>query len=174
MRAFDAEAIAKRELTLIGAGTAVAVTHDLRSAARAGSVSTGHATQPGGDPYGPHPTNLVLAGGGAPTLDDLIAPIERGIFVTRFWYVNPVEEHRTLLTGMTRDGTFLIEDGRLAEPLKELRFTDSILRLLSATEELTTEQRLCGEPELYGQRHATGVLTPALRASGFRVTGVAP
>ena len=114
--------------------------HDLRSAALAGdgTRSTGHATQPGGSPYGPSPTNLVLAGGDAAGIDELIAPIERGIYVTRLWYVNTVRDKETLLTGMTREGTFLIEDGVIARPLKDVRFTDSVLRLLSATQALTT------------------------------------
>ena len=147
--------------------------HDLRSAALAGdgTRSTGHATQPGGSPYGPSPTNLVLAGGDAAGIDDLVAPIECGIYVTRLWYVNPVREKETLLTGMTREGTFLIEDGVIARPLKDVRFTDSVLRLLGATQALTAQQQLVSEGEFYGRRFAHGVVCPALRADGFRITG---
>ena len=118
------------------------------------------------------PTNLVLAGGDAASVDELVAPIERGIYVTRLWYVNTVREKETLLTGMTRDGTFLIEDGRIARPLRDVRFTDSVLRLLEATEALTSAQRLVAEGEFYGRRFAHGVVCPALRADDFRVTGV--
>ena len=71
---------------------------------------------------------------------------------------------------MTRDGTFLIEDGEITRPLRDVRFTDSALRILDATEELTAAQRLVGEADLYGRRFATAVLCPALRAAGFRVT----
>jgi predicted Zn-dependent protease len=113
----------------------------------------------------------VLIGGGAADEAELIAPIERGLYVTRLWYVNPVHEKSTLLTGTTRDGTFLIEDGRLARPVKDVRFTDSILRLLGATEALTAAQQLTSEAEFYGRRFASGVVTPALRAQGFRITG---
>ena len=91
--------------------------------------------------------------------------------MTRLWYVNTVEPRNTVLTGMTRDGTFLIEDGRITRPLHNVRFTDSALRILAATEELTASQRLVGELDLYGRRFATGVLCPALRATGFRITG---
>jgi predicted Zn-dependent protease len=149
------------------------VVHDTRSAARAGdgARSTGHATAPGGSGFGPHPTNLVLTGGGATDEAELVAPIERGIYVTRFWYVNPVHEKQTLLTGMTRDGTFLIEDGKVGRPLRDVRFTDSVLRILEATEALTASQRLVAEAEFYGRRFATGVVCPALRAHGFRITG---
>ena len=74
----------------------------------------------------------MLAGGGAADAAELAAPIERGIYVTRLWYVNLVRAKETLLTGMTRDGTFLIEDGRITAPARDVRFTDSVLRLLSS------------------------------------------
>jgi PmbA protein len=170
-RAFDAEGVPKAPLPLIQDGVAHAVVHDTRSAARAGAVSTGHALAPGGAAWGPAPTNLVLIGGGAADEAELMAPIERGLYVTRLWYVNPVHEKSTLLTGTTRDGTFLIEDGRLGRPVKDVRFTDSILRLLEATEALTATQQLTSEAEFYGRRFASGVVTPALRAQGFRITG---
>ena len=172
-RAFDAEGVPKRPLPLIQDGVANAVVHDTRSAAAAGGEarSTGHALAAGGDPEGPVPTNLVLVGGGAADEHELAAPIERGIYVTRLWYVNPVRERETLLTGTTRDGTFLIEDGRISSPLRDLRFTDSALRLLAATEALTATQRLVSEADLYYRRFAHGQVCPALRAQGFRVTG---
>jgi predicted Zn-dependent protease len=172
-RAFDAEGVPKAPVPLIQDGVAHAVVHDTRSAARTGggARSTGHAIAPGGAPSGPHATNLVLIGGGAADEDELVAPIERGIYVTRLWYVNPVHPKQTLLTGTTRDGTFLIEDGRISRPLRDVRFTDSVLRILEATDALTAAQKLVSEAEFYGRRFATGVVCPALRASGFRVTG---
>ena len=173
-RAFDMEGVPKSAVALISGGIAEGVVHDMRSAAIAGdgARSTGHATQPGGSPWGPSPTNLVLSGGGAADANELASTIERGIYVTRLWYVNTVREKETLLTGMTRDGTFLIEDGVISRPLRDVRFTDSILRLLEATEALTTRRRLVTEGEFYGRRFAHGVVCPALRADGFRVTGV--
>jgi predicted Zn-dependent protease len=144
----------------------------MRSAAQAGdgARSTGHALEVG-SAYGPVPTNLVLAGGGAADEDALMAGVERGIYVTRLWYVNVVHERQALLTGMTRDGTFLIEDGRIGRPVRDVRFTGSVLRILEATEELTAATRLVSEGEFYGRRFANGVVCPALRAHGFRVTG---
>ena len=172
-RRFDLEGVAKAPLELVGGGVARAVVHDRRSAALAGdgARSTGHASRPAGSPSGPSPTNLVLGGGDAVDAAELAAPIERGIYVTRLWYVNTVREKETLLTGMTRDGTFLIEDGAIARPLRDVRFTDSVLRLLGATEALTRERRLVSEGDLYGRRFAHGVVCPALRAGGFRITG---
>jgi predicted Zn-dependent protease len=172
-RAFDAEGVPKAPIPLIQDGVAHRVVHDTRSAARAGggARSTGHAVAPGGAGFGPHPTNLVLIGGGAADEADLASTIERGIYVTRLWYVNPVHEKQTLLTGMTRDGTFLIEDGMITRPLRDVRFTDSVLRILSATEALSAGQRLVEVGDFYGRRFAAGVVCPALRASGFRITG---
>ncbi len=172
-RGFDFEGVAKARLRLIADGVAQGVVHDLHSAALAGggARSTGHAIAPGGSPWGPSPTNLALRGGAAADVAELCAPIERGIYVTRLWYVNTVRDKETLLTGMTREGTFLIEDGRIGRPLRDVRFTDSVLRLLEATEALTRERRLVSEGEFYGRRFAHGVLCPALRADGLRVTG---
>ena len=141
------------------------VVHDLRSGALAGVESTGHALAPGGDLEGPRPWNLVLAGGGAASLEELCAPIERGVYVTRFWYENVVRPKETLITAVTRDGTFLIEDGRVTRPLRDLRMTDSVLGVLSRVQDLTARQELTSDADFYGRRFAHGVVSPALRAS---------
>jgi PmbA protein len=170
-RAFDQEGIPKKPLPLIQDGVAHRVAHDLRSAKLAGAQTTGHAIEPGGSSYGAIPTNLVLAGGGAADSAELAAPIERGLYVTRTWYVNPVAPKQTLLTGTTRDGTYLIEDGAITRPVRDVRFTDSVLRILEATEALTSAQRFVSSADFYGRRYASGVVCPALRAHGFRITG---
>ena len=168
-RAFDAEGVAKVPLPLIQDGVAHRVVHDTRSAALVGERTTGHAVVPGGA-SGPRPTNLVLAGGGARDPEELCGPIERGVYVTRLWYTNPVRPKETLLTGLTRDGTFLIEDGRIAAPLEDMRMTDRILGVLERTEDLTSRPVLWSEGEFYGRRFATGVVCPGLRASAVRFT----
>jgi PmbA protein len=150
------------------------VAYDLRSAKLARAQTTGHAIEPGGSPHGAIPTNIVLAGGGAADSAELAAPIERGLYVTRVWYVNPVHAKQTLITGTTRDGTYLIEDGQITRPVRDVRFTDSVLRLLESTEALTGAQRFVSDADFYGRRFAYGVVCPALRAQGFRVTGVKP
>jgi PmbA protein len=170
-RAFDAEGVPKRPLPLIQDGVARGVVHDVRSAALAGVESTGHAVEPGGGPDGPRPLNLVLAGGGAADVEELCAPIGRGVYVTRFWYENVVRPKETLITAVTRDGTFLIEDGRVTRPLRDLRVTDTLLGVLSRAQDLTGRQQLTSEGEFYGRRNAYGVVAPALRASALRFTG---
>ncbi|MFA9270601.1 MAG: TldD/PmbA family protein [Baekduiaceae bacterium] len=173
LRTFDADGVAKRPVTLLAHGVAKGVVHDIRSAARAGgdAVSTGHAIAPGGSPEGPLASNLVLAAGDAADVAELCAPIERGIYVTRLWYTNTVREREALVTSMTRDGTFLIEDGRISRPVRDVRITDGLLRMLSAVEALGSRQRLVGHGEFYGRRFAHGVLCPAIRVADVRVTG---
>jgi PmbA protein len=172
-RSFDAEGTPKAPLPLIQDGVAHRVVHDVRSAALLGAASTGHALAPGGDPFGPHPTNMVLTGGGAADEEELCAPIERGLYVTRLWYENVVRPKETLVTAVTRDGTFLIEDGRVTRPLHDLRLTDSVLSILASVQALTASQSLASSGEFYGRRFATGVVAPALRAGSVRFTGPA-
>jgi len=172
-RSFDAEGSRKRPMPLIQDGVAKGVTHDIRSASLTGERTTGHALAPGGDSSGPHPTNLVLAGGGAADEAELCSRVERGIYVTRLWYANVVRPKETLITAVTRDGTFLIEDGEVKRPLRDLRLTDSVLRILSQTQALGRDQRLVSDGEFYGRRFAYGVVCPALQADAVRFTGAA-
>jgi PmbA protein len=162
-RAFDAEGVPKAPLPLIQDGVAHRVVHDTRSAALARVESTGHARSPGGGP-GPIPTNLVLVGGGAADEAELCAPIERGVYVTRLWYANVVRPKEALITASTRDGTFLIENGRVTQPLQDMRLTDSALGILARTEALASRPVLTSEGEFYGRRFASGVVCPAIRA----------
>src|SRR4051812_9558005 len=163
-RTFDAEGIPKRPLPLIQDGVAKNVAHDLRSAALVpGAKSTGHALAPGGSSWGALPTNMVMVGGGAADEAELCAPIEHGVYVTRVWYTNVIRPNETLITGVTRDGTFLIEDGKVAAPLEDLRLTDRVLRVLGSTEALTARHILWNEGEFYGRRYATGTVAPAVR-----------
>lgn len=173
LRAFDADGVRKLPVPLIAAGVARGVVHDLRSAAVAGgdTESTGHATAPGGAPDGPEATNLVLAPGDADGVRELCPPIERGLYVTRLWYTNTVRERDAIITTMTRDGTFLIEDGRITRPVRDVRITDGILDVLTAVEAIGRDPRLIGHGEFYGRRFAHGVLCPPVRVSAMRVTG---
>ncbi len=172
-RAFDLEGVPKRPVPLIQDGVALGVVHDRRSAALAGegTESTGHALAPAGASGGPAPTNLVLVGGGAADEAELCAPIQHGVYVTRLWYTNAVRPKETLLTGVTRDGTFLIENGEVTRPLADLRLGDSVLGALARTQELSASPVLTSEGEFYGRRFATGVVCPALRVEGLRFTG---
>lgn len=172
LRAFDADGVRKAPVPLVAAGIARGVVHDLRSAAVAGdgAASTGHATAPGGAPDGPEATNLVLAPGDAGGVRDLCRPVERGLYVTRLWYTNTVRERDGIVTAMTRDGTFLIEDGRITRPVRDVRITDGLTDILSAVEAIGSDPRLIGHGEFYGRRFAHGVLCPPVRVGELRVT----
>jgi len=170
-RAFDAEGVAKAPLPLIQDGVAHRVVHDTRSGALAGVGSTGHARAAGGGAPGPLPDHLVMVGGGAVDEEELCAPVERGVYVTRLWYTNILRPSEALFTAVTRDGTFLIEDGRITRPLGDLRVTDSALGILARVQALGARSVLSSDGELYGRRRATGSVCPALRAGGVRFTG---
>ncbi len=129
---FDREGVARRQVPLIVRGVAQGVVHDRLTANRAGVSSTGNAAQPGGFGVGgPLPSSLVVQGGSAKSVDELIAGVDRGLYVRRLHYVNGyLEPRRAVMTGLTRDGTFLIEGGKVTRPIESMRFTDSLLEAL--------------------------------------------
>jgi len=172
-RSFDAEGVPKHPLPLLQDGVAHAVVHDTASAALAGGSSTGHASAAGGDPSGPMPSNLVMAGGGAAGAAELARPIERGLYVTRLWYGNVVRADEALVTAVSRDGTFLIEDGEITRPAADMRLTDGALAILASVQALGSRVELVSDGELYGRRFARGSVCPALCCAAVRFTGAA-
>lgn len=159
---FDAEGVAKQRLALLDRGVCRDLAFDAQTAARAGRRSTGHGL-PAPNPWGPFPTNMSMAAGDAST-DDLIGGLERGLLVTRFHYTNPVYPKRVVITGMTRDGTFLVEGGRIVGPVRNLRFTMSYLDALAGVEAVGRDRRC-----LRGM--LGGVVVPAVRLGSFSFTG---
>ena len=172
-KAFDFEGTPKRRVALVEEGVARAVVWDRATAARAerGNTSTGHAELPGEGADGPQPRALALAGGEAESPAALTELVGDGIYVTRLHYLSVVEPRRGLITGMTRDGTFRIRGGRLAEPLVNLRFTVAVPELLADVPGLTRERRLVNQSPFYDERYPFGVLAPALATGRFTVTG---
>ncbi len=159
---FDAEGVPKQRLALLDAGVCRDLAFDAQTAARVGRRSTGHGL-PAPNPYGPFPTNMVMAPGDA-SLEELVGGLERGLLVTRFHYTNPVHGKRVIITGMTRDGTFLVEGGRVVGPVRNLRFTMSYLDALAGVEAVSRE-RLCIRGFLGGS------VVPAVRLASFSFTG---
>jgi predicted Zn-dependent protease len=160
---FDYEGVAKQPVMLLEAGVCRDVVHDAGTARRAGRASTGHGL-PAPNTYGPFPINMVMDAGNA-TRDELIGGLERGLLVTRFHYTNVVHPKLAMITGMTRDGLFLVEDGRVVGPVRNLRFTQSYLDALAGVEAVGRERRL-----LRGFMGST--LVPAVRIASFGFTGV--
>jgi PmbA protein len=163
---FDFEGVPKQRVELIDKGVARGVVYDsYRAGKEEGKASTGHAL-PAPNPMGPAPLNLFFAPGEA-TLQDMIQSTERGIYVTRFHYTRPVEPKQVIITGMTRDGTFLIENGEIAYPVKNLRFTQGYLEALNQVAMIGRQPRL-----LSGMGGLSRHSVPALKVEKFNFTGV--
>lgn len=138
---FDSEGVPRRAVVLVARGRAGGPVHDSTTAARAGSRSTGHAPPFDNDGEGPVPSGLVLEPGDDDAAD-LVARVERGLWLQRLHYVNGLlDPRRALMTGLTRDGAFLIEHGRLGPGVETMRFTDSILEAFARCAGLTRARR---------------------------------
>jgi len=159
---FDAEGVPKQRLVLLDRGVCRDLAFDAQTAARAGRRSTGHGL-PAPNPYGPFPINMAMDAGDA-TKDELIGGLDRGLLVTRFHYTNPVYPKRAVITGMTRDGTFLVEGGKVVGPVRNLRFTMSYLDALAGAEAIGRERRTL-------RGFLGGCTVPAVRLSSFSFTG---
>lgn len=157
---FDFEGVPKRKVMLLDRGVAAGVVYGSLAAAREGKESTGHAVFH--EMFtGSMPTNIFMAGGDS-SVEEMIAGTKKGILVTRLNYINPVHPTKTIITGTTRDGTFLIEDGRVTRGVKNLRFTESILGAFSRVEALSAQrERQCG---------LFSVVCPAIKVNGFTFT----
>jgi len=158
---FDFEGVPKRRVTFFDRGIARDVVYDSFTAGREGKQSTGHAL-PAPNSYGPMPLHLFL-GAGDSDQAGLLAGIDRGLWVTRFHYVNVVQPTKAILTGMTRDGTFLIENGQITRPVHNLRFTQSVLDALSDIQAIGREPMML-------QDEVGGTHVPALRIGRFSFT----
>ncbi len=160
---FDGEGVARRKLTLVDAGVPRELTFSRSSANRAGVEPTGHGF-PLPNEIGEAPLNIVIAGGSTP-VDEMIASTDRGILVTRLWYIREVEPYDKIMTGMTRDGTFLIENGRVSCGLRNFRFNQGIIELLNNVEALSPAVRASGE-------EAFDMVVPAMKVRNFNFTEV--
>jgi predicted Zn-dependent protease len=160
--AFDYEGVAKQKVVLVERGVCRDVVYDAQTGARGGHPSTGHGL-PAPNSYGPFPLNMVMSAG-ATDRAALVGEMERGLLVTRFHYTNPVHPKLAIVTGMTRDGTFLVEGGKIVGPVRNLRFTQSYLAALAGTVAVGSERRTV-------RGDFGGVLVPAVRIDGWTFTG---
>jgi PmbA protein len=156
---FDFEGVPKRRVTLIDEGVASSLVYDFRAAAGHGVEPTGHGL-PAPSAEGAVPMHLAMLAGQTPQAD-LVAGLERGLLVTRFHYTNLVNLMETTITGMTRDGTFWVEDGKVVGAVRNLRFTQSILEALSSVRAVGAETEMAAE-DGYGAARA-----PALAIDRF-------
>jgi predicted Zn-dependent protease len=163
---FDAEGTPRRRFALVEDGVVAALAHDRRTALRAGTSSTASAV-PGGAAFGAMPTSMVLAPGGVPP-DELVAGVERGLLVTQLHYCRILDPKTQVVTGLTRNGTFLVEGGRITGAVGNLRFTQSLVEALAPGGVLGV-----GDDDRYADTEfGPGlVICPSLRLGAWEFTG---
>lgn len=140
---FDYEGQPRTRVTLVENGVLNAVVHDRKTARKAKTASTGHAL-PQPSHMGPIPLNLSVKPGQG-TLADLIKGTENGILVTQFHYTNILKTQTVEMTGMTRNGTFMVKNGRIAFPIKNMRFTQNMVEAFSNIEAVSAQTGLVAE-----------------------------
>lgn len=159
---FDGEGIPRQKVMLVEKGLVKNLVSSLATAMRMGVQPTGHG-YPLPTQVGEAPENIVMEGGDA-TVEEMIASTERGLLITRFWYIREVDPMAKILTGMTRDGTFAIEKGRITHAVKNLRFNESLVEMLKRVEMIGRPVRACGE------EYHTFLIVPPLKVSAFHFT----
>ncbi len=155
---FDMEGTPKKKVMLVEQGVAKGLLYDFKSAKKEGKESTGHGGFGG---WGAMAANMFMAPGDA-SMDDLVKMTKRGILITRLNYTNMAHPGRVLVTGTTRDGTFLIENGKIVKPAKNFRFTESALRVFGTMDAVGRETVRAGR----------GANVPAVHVPAFNFTGV--
>lgn len=155
---FDYEGVPRRKVVLIENGIARGVVTNSYYARLLDSESTGHALPPN-NTYGPYPKHMAIAPGDK-TLEEMIASTTRGVYITHFWYVNFLNPMKTQVTGTTRDGTFLIENGKVTRAVKNMRLNQSILDAFANAEMISAKR------ELYPQ-YSVVMLVPAMKINNF-------
>lgn len=173
-KAFDFEGSPKQRVPLVEGGVIRGVVWDRTTAARAadGQTTTGHAPPASLSAHGPHATALSVSGGDAGSVEELAELVADGIYVTRLHYLSVVDPREGIVTGMTRDGTFRIHRGKVAEPLVNLRFTVSVPEMLAEVPGLSRSVTLLNASDFYGERYPCGVLVPAIATAAFNISGI--
>ena len=172
---FDGEGVQRQQVELVKDGVVKRVVYARATAERmkhsefkdkAGPIeATGHGFALPNE-MGEMPLNIVFAPVDNPqTVEQMIASTERGVLVTRLWYIREVEPFEKMLTGMTRDGTFLVENGRVGRGVRNFRFNESLIHMLSHVEAMSTPVRACGEESF-------DMVVPAMKVKEFNFTEV--
>ncbi|MED5587925.1 MAG: metallopeptidase TldD-related protein, partial [Chloroflexota bacterium] len=156
------EGMPRRRVDIITRGVVNTPVHNSYTAGKDGAVSTGHQAYFSG---GPIASNLFMREGDS-SLPELIGSTERGLYITRFFYTRLAHSNGCVMTGMTRDGTFMIENGQITHPVKDLRFTQSYVEALGSVELVGSESKLVLNEVGFATR------VPALKLSSFNFTGV--
>jgi PmbA protein len=172
---FDGEGMHRQKLQLVENGVvkrlvyARATAEKMKRSEHAGKVglieATGHGF-PIPNEIGEAPMNIVFAAPRDPkTVEQMVASTERGILVTRLWYIREVDPYEKILTGMTRDGTFLVENGKVVCGIRNFRFNQSLIEMLSNVEQMSAPVRTSGEESF-------DMVVPAIKVRDFNFTEV--
>jgi len=159
---FDFEGVPKQKVEIIREGIFNAYVTDSHWAKKLNCMNTGHALM-APNPFGPFPLHMVVEAPGEATLQEMIQNTRKAVLVTRFWYANPIHPKMGTCTGLTRDGTFLVENGHIAHPIRNLRYTDNLVELLNHIVAIGKEKR-----------YYNGIVTPALHCQSMRFVSQAP
>ncbi len=162
---FDFEGVPRQRVEIVTQGVPVGPVYDRYTGAKAGKPSTGHALPPNARGMGPVAMHLFMAAGSS-SLEEMIRTTERGLYINRFWYTRLVHPSACTITGMTRDGVFMIENGEIAYPVKNLRFTQSYVEALDDVQAVSRDTHL-----LLGEYGGFGMRVPALKLGHFNFTG---
>jgi PmbA protein len=160
---FDGEGLPRQKVLLVERGVPRNLVYARATAKKMNAKPTGHGI-PLPNEWGEAPVNLVF-GGGESSLDEMIASTDHGILVTRCWYIREVDPYEKVLTGMTRDGTFLVEGGQAVAGIRNFRFNQGVLEMLSDVEALGSAVRASGE-------EAFEMVVPAMKVRNFHFTEV--
>jgi PmbA protein len=161
--AFDGEGVPRERLTLVERGVVREIAWSRQAAALAGTRPTGHGFPLPND-MGEAPVNIVIAGGDT-SVEEMVAATEHGILVTRLWYIREVDPYEKIFTGMTRDGTFLVEGGHVSAGVRNFRFNVGLMEMLKNVEALSPAVRASGEETF-------DMVVPAMKVRGFNFTEV--
>src|SRR6185312_3412785 len=172
---FDGEGVARQRVALVENGVirrlvyARSTAEKMRKSEYADKVGeiavTGHGF-PLPNEMGEAPVNIVfITAGGEQSVEQMIGGTERGILITRLWYIREVDPYQKILTGMTRDGTFLVEQGKVQHGLRNFRFNQSLIEMLNNVEAMGHAVRASGEESF-------DMVVPAMKVGGFNFTEV--
>jgi PmbA protein len=161
--AFDGEGTPRRRVTLVDQGVIKDLVYSRRSAKKAHTQATGHGFALPNE-YGEAPMNLVVAGGKS-SIEEMITSTDRGLLVTRLWYIREVDPYEKIMTGMTRDGLFLVEKGKVGKAVRNFRFNQSILAMLGNVELLGPSHRATAEESFE-------MVVPAMKVAQFHMSEV--
>ena len=160
---FDGEGVPRQRIPLVERGVVRNLVYARKTARRMTAQPTGHGF-PLPNEEGEAPLNVIFEGGSS-SLEEMIQSTERGILVTRLWYIREVDPYRKLLTGMTRDGTFYVENGKVRYGLRNFRFNEGLVEMLNRVERIGPTGRASGEESFE-------MVVPALKVRDFNFSSV--